>query len=92
MPLYVEHFRTLHERLAVFLSAHGIHSAQLSLKNMYSSDRIIEFARMVLPTVIGLFSDRLLISLLSLIFLIEMVDPEGATTGPLARNLSVLWR
>ena len=88
MPLYVEHFRTLHERLAVFLSAHGIHSAQLSLKNMYSSDRIIEFARMILPTMIGLFSDRLLISLLSLIFLIEMADPEDSTTGPLARNLA----
>ena len=55
---------------------------------MYSSDRIIEFARMILPTVIGLFSDRLLISLLSLIFLIEMADPEGAKTGPLARNLA----
>jgi predicted PurR-regulated permease PerM len=88
IPLYVEHFRTLHERIAVFLSAHGIQSAQLSLKNMYSSDRIIEFARLILPTLIGLFSDRLLISLLSLIFLIEMADPEGAETGPLARNLA----
>ena len=88
MPLYVEHFRTFHERLAVFLSAHGIHSAQLSLKSMYSSDRIVEFARMVLPAVIGLFSDRLLISLLSLIFLIEMVDPESAAASPLARNLA----
>ena len=88
MPMYVEHFRTLHERIAVFLSAHGIQSGQLSLKNMYSSDRVIEFARMILPTVIGLFSDRLLVSLLSLIFLIEMADPEGATTGPLARNLA----
>lgn len=55
---------------------------------MYSSDRIIEFARMILPTMIGLFSDRLLISLLSLIFLIEMADPEDSTTGPLARNLA----
>ena len=88
LPMYVEHFRTLHERLAAFLGTHGIHSAQLSLKNMYSSDRIMEFARMILPTVIGLFSDRLLISLLSLIFLIEMADPEGAESGPLARNLA----
>jgi AI-2 transport protein TqsA len=88
MPMYVEHFRTLHERIAVFLSAHGIQSAQLSLKNMYSSDRIIELARVILPTVIGLFSDRLLVSLLSLIFLIEMADPEEAQTGPLARNLA----
>jgi AI-2 transport protein TqsA len=88
MPMYVEHFRTLHERIAVFLSAHGIQSAQLSLKSMYSSDRIIELARMILPTMIGLFSDRLLVSLLSLIFLIEMADPEEAQTGPLARNLA----
>jgi hypothetical protein len=49
---------------------------------------MVEFARMILPSAIGLFSDRFLISLLSLIFLIEMADPEGAETGPLVRNLA----
>jgi hypothetical protein len=33
IPLYVEHLRTLHERLAVFLGTHGIHSAQLNCVN-----------------------------------------------------------
>lgn len=88
LPVYEEHFRSLYERIAVFLSAHGFQTGHLSLKSLYSSDRIVEFARMVLPKVVGLFSDRLLISLLSVIFLIEMADPEGVKAGPLARHLA----
>ncbi len=44
-------------------------------------------ARLILPSMISILSDRFLISLLALIFLVEMVDPEDAKTGPLARNL-----
>jgi predicted PurR-regulated permease PerM len=88
LPLYEDHIRSLYERIDVFLNAHGVQSAHRSVRSLISSDRIIEFGRMFLPKVIGLFSDRLLISLLSLIFLIEMADPEGAKTGSLAKNLA----
>ena len=88
LPIYEEHLRSLYERIAGFLSAHGNQSAHFSVKSLYSYDRIVEFARLILPSAISLFSDRLLISLLSLIFLVEMADPEGAKTGPLSRNLT----
>jgi AI-2 transport protein TqsA len=88
LPNYEAHFRILYERIEIFLDTHGIQTTHLSLKSLYSSDRIIEFTRTALPTIIGQFSDRFLISLLSLLFLIEMANPEGALTGPLARNLA----
>jgi predicted PurR-regulated permease PerM len=88
LPLYEEHIRTLYERLAGFLTAHGILSAHVSPGSLYSSGRIIELMRLALPTAISLVSDRFLIWLLSVIFLIEMVNPEGTETGPLARHLA----
>ena len=87
LPIYQEHLRSLYDRIAGFLSAHGNQSAHVSVKSLYSYDRIVELARLILPSVIGLLSDRFLISLLALIFLVEMVDPENAKTGSLARNL-----
>jgi predicted PurR-regulated permease PerM len=88
LPLYEEHIRTLHERLAGFLTAHGILSAHVSPGSLFSSGRIIELVQLALPTAITLVSDRFLIWLLSVIFLIEMANPEGARTGRLARNLA----
>jgi AI-2 transport protein TqsA len=87
LPIYEEHFSSLYVRIAGFLSAHGIQSASLSFKNLYSSERTIEFLRMILPPATGLLSDRILVSLLSLIFLIEMAHPDKTEIGPLARNL-----
>jgi predicted PurR-regulated permease PerM len=88
LPIYEEHIRTLHERLAGFLTAHGVLSAHVSPGSLYSSDRIMELMRLALPTAFSLVSDRFLIWLLSVIFLVEMAAPEGAETGPLARNLA----
>ena len=88
LPLYEEHIRALHERLAGFLTVHGILSAHVSPGSLYSSGRIIELLRLALPTAISLVSDRFLIWLLSLIFLVEMVDSEPAESGPLARRLA----
>ena len=87
LPIYEEHLRGLYGRIAGYLSAHGNQSTHLSVKSLYSYDRIMEYARLILPGVIGLLSDRFLISLLSLFFLVEMVDSENAKTGSLARNL-----
>jgi AI-2 transport protein TqsA len=87
LPIYEEHLRGLYERIAGFLSAHGNQSTHFSVKSLYSFDRILELTRLILPSVIGLLSDRFLISLLALIFLAEMVDPESAKTGSLARSL-----
>ena len=87
LPVYEEHIGMLHERVAAFMNAHGIPSSQYSVKNLYSHDRIVEVGRAVLPTVIGLFSDRFLVWLLSLIFLLEMLQPDLSKASVLARNL-----
>jgi predicted PurR-regulated permease PerM len=87
LPIYAEQFHRLNERIAVFLSVHGIHSADHFLKNSYGTDQIADFAITLLPETIDLLSIRLLTWLLSLIFLIEIVDNDGGETSLLARNL-----
>jgi AI-2 transport protein TqsA len=87
LPIYEERIRILHERVVVFLSAHGIQSTHDSVKNLYGYDRIVEFARAMLPTLIGFFSDRLLIILLGLGFLVEMTYLDSGKSGPFARKL-----
>ena len=68
-----------------------------SIGSVFSSQRVVEIARQTLPEVIGLFSDRFLISLLSLIFLVKMADPDDAGSictepGLLRRRSSALHR
>ena len=87
LPAYEEGIRSLYGRVDVFLSAHGIQSVHDSVKSLYSYDRIIGFARATLPTVIGLFSDRLVIFLLGLGFLMEMTYLDSGESSPFARRL-----
>ncbi len=87
LPIYAEQYHRLSERIAVFLSAHGIQSAQHFLKNSYSTDQLADCAITLLPETISLLSIRLLTWLLSLIFLIEIVYNDGGETSLLARNL-----
>lgn len=87
LPIYAEQFHRLSERIALFLSAHGIQSADHFLKSSYSPDQIAEFVIKLLPETIDLLSLRLLTWLLSLIFLIEIIETDGAQSSLLARNL-----
>ena len=87
LPIYEQHIGILHERIAGFMNAHGIQSSHYSVKNLYSYDRIIEFGGAALPTVISLFSDRLLVWLLSLIFLMEIAHADMSKANALARSL-----
>lgn len=87
LPIYEERIRILHERVVVFLSAHGIQSTHDSVKNLYGYDRIVEFARATLPMLMGFFSDRLLTFLLGLGFLMEMTYLDSSKSGPFARKL-----
>jgi uncharacterized protein YneF (UPF0154 family) len=43
-PIYEERIRSLHGRVAAFLSAHGIQSTHDSVKSLYDYDRIVELA------------------------------------------------
>ena len=87
LPIYEEHLASLYHQLVVFLSAHGIQSSALSSTNFYSPERIMTFISFFLPKVIGLFSDRVLIAILSLIFLFEIAESDNTATTLLARKL-----
>lgn len=86
LPIYEQNFRIMYGKIASTLSSYGIESVRISFEKMSSSEEIVAYGRSMLPMVIGLLSDRILIFLLSLLLLLEMVNPEGA--GPLARNLA----
>ena len=87
LPVYEERIRSLRGQVTVFLSAHGIQSAHNSVKSLYNSDRIVELARAAAPTMIGFFSDRLVIIMLGLGFLTEMTYLESDKPGLFARKL-----
>lgn len=87
LPIYEERITSLDDRVSVFLSAHGVQPGKYSVKNLYSSERIIDFASAEFPTLIGLISDRLLISVLIVIFVITMTYTDDSEAGLLARKL-----
>jgi predicted PurR-regulated permease PerM len=88
LPVYEQHFRSLYGQLALYLSAHGMDAALISFQNLSSSTEIVAFLRSNLPTAMSLLSDRLLVPLLSFLFVWEMADPHGAEAGALARHLA----
>ena len=88
LPGYEEHFKALFDRVTTFLSARGINLDSLTTSTKPNAQRIVGMARTVLPSVIGIFANRLLISLLSLLFLAEMTEHDESKRGPLARSLA----
>lgn len=91
LPVYELRIQDLHEQIAGFLTRHGIESTDISVKSFLSSGRVIRFMSEMLPTTMELFSDRLLIWFLTLLFLVEFLDPERGRS-PLARRLANFGR
>lgn len=87
LPIYEQHLASLYNQFVVFLSSHGIQSSALSSASFYSSERVMGFMSFLVPEVVGLFSDRVLIGILSLIFLFEIAETETTATTPLGRKL-----
>ena len=87
LPVYELRLQDLHEQIAGFLTRHGIESTDLSVKSFLSSGRLVQFMRDLLPSTIELLSDRLLIWFLTLLFLVELLDPERGNS-PIARRLA----
>ena len=87
LPVYEQHLASLYNQLVVFLTSYGIQSSALSSASFYSSERIMAFMSYLVPEVVGLFSDRVLIGILSLIFLFEIAESEETATTPLGRKL-----
>jgi AI-2 transport protein TqsA len=87
LPVYHQRFVALYESILVFLNGHGINLASLSSLKLPSSDRIIELSRVAIPEAAGFLGDGLLVTLLALIFLVEMVEQSGAKRSQLGEML-----
>jgi len=87
LPIYQERISSLQGQLAVFLSAHGFQSTNESVKNLYDSSRLVGFAEEMLPLLITFFSDRLVVFLLGLGFLIEMTYLDSSKSSLFGRKL-----
>ena len=76
LPGYEDRLQAIYDGIVPFLVAHGIQSSSLSTATLLSSDRMLGCARAVLPGILGSVSNGVLISLLSLLFVVEMsVEP-----------------
>jgi AI-2 transport protein TqsA len=84
LPVYQERLIAIYDSVAPFLAAHGIRISSLPTETLFSLDRIIGLARVVLPAAVGSLSSGLIIFLLSLLFLIEMSEPSATQSGLVA--------
>lgn len=87
LPFYEQQLQALYERIIQFLVARGVEPAALSSKSLYSAEHIMTLVEVTVPKAFGLFSDRILVSILSLFFLIEISEIEDHAKTPLARAL-----
>jgi AI-2 transport protein TqsA len=87
LPVYHERFVGLFEKLMIFASAHGM-TAGTSAAKLFTSDRMLEVARVVLRQAGGFLGDGLLISILAFIFLVEMAEETGGKRSYLAEKLA----
>ncbi|MGA8407974.1 MAG: AI-2E family transporter [Candidatus Acidiferrales bacterium] len=88
LPIYEEHLANLYQQIAVFMNAHNIVAPSLSVKGVFTPERLREISRAVLPEAGAIFSNGMLIGLLAFLFIIEMAGEIGARVGPLAESLA----
>ena len=87
LPVYQERLTAVYDNVVPFLVAHGVKASSISAATLLSPERIIGFAQVAIPMALGSFSDGLLISLLSLLFVSEMAD-EPAKQSRLVAGLT----
>jgi AI-2 transport protein TqsA len=88
LPIYEEQLANLYQRIDVFLNAHNIVAPSLSVKSVFTPERLREISRAVLPEAGSIISNGLLIGVLAFLFIIEMAGEIGAQLGPLAERLA----
>jgi len=88
LPIYEQHLASLYEQVTISMSAHGIVTPNLSVKNVFTPERLREVTRVVLPEAGEIISNGLLISLLAFLFVVAMVEEVGVKQGPLAERLA----
>jgi AI-2 transport protein TqsA len=88
LPIYEQHLASLYEQIAVFMNAHDIVAPSLSVKGVFTPERLRGISRVVLPEAGAIISNGLLISLLAFIFVVEMAGESGVKPGSLGESLA----
>jgi AI-2 transport protein TqsA len=88
LPGYEHQLAELYGQAAVTMNADGIVAPILSIKNVFTPERINEITRIVLPEAGDLLSHGLMVFLLAFLFVVTMVEDIGVTQGPLAEKLA----
>jgi len=86
LPIYEQHLATLHEQVAVSMSAHGIDASIDSVKNLLTPQRLREIAGVILTMMRAVISMGLIIFLMAFLFIMEMAD-IGVNRSTLAERL-----
>lgn len=88
LPIYEERLASLYQQMDVFLNAHNIAVPSLSVKSVFTPERLGEISRAVLPEAGGIISNGMLVGVLAFLFVIEMAGEIGGEVGPLAEKLA----
>jgi predicted PurR-regulated permease PerM len=88
IPIYEVHLANLYQQIALFMNAHNIVVPILSVKGVFTPERLREISRAVLPEAGSIISNGLLFGVLAFLFIIEMAGEIGETVGPLAEKLA----
>jgi AI-2 transport protein TqsA len=88
LPIYEERFASLYQQIDAIMNAHDIVAPSLSVKSVFTPERLREISRAVLPEAGSIISNGMLIGLLAFLFIIEMAGEIGAQVGPLAEKLA----
>jgi predicted PurR-regulated permease PerM len=87
LPFYAEHFKAVEVQLAAFLNSCGLDAASIIPADLFASDQLLALAHVILPEAVELFSDRALIALLTIIFVVEMVEEAGTKRSGVGERL-----
>jgi len=87
LPVYEIRIHDLSQQITGLLARHGIESTGELVRSSLSAGRILQFVGYVIPTTIELFSDRLVIWVLAMLFLGALLNAERGDS-PIVKGLT----
>src|SRR5580704_5520560 len=90
LPIYEERLASLYQQIDLFLNGRGIVAPSLSLKSLFTLERLREISRVVLPEAGEIISNGLLVDVLAFLFMIEMAGEIGSEVAPPRREAGLL--
>lgn len=87
LPAYELHFTALYQQISSFLLAHGAHFPAAPAEGYLSAGRVADFFIKNVTNVADIVTDRMLVWVLSLLFLVQIVEMDESKRGRFASGL-----